>query len=155
MAIGGLISFHSNDADNLPVSTTKTGIEMESEIYDHALSICADAIKTFTSFTNKWKGRIRDTTQYFEKAKRKDAYLDVRIAGSKGRRMPRTGGRRYKPQLPTPKADTSMRRISYARPIKELEAVSDYLFNEQRAASEVGEECFVKLLAEAKTDRLK
>lgn len=152
MAIGGLISFLSNNADALPVSTTKTGIEMESEIYDHALSVCAEAIKVFTSFTNKWKGKIKDTAVYFDNGTRKDALLEIELAKKDGRKVAKLNATRFKPQLPLPSSVKTMQRITFARPIKDIELVSTYLFNEIRPASEVGERCFDNIVALAKGD---
>ncbi|MER8896075.1 ATP-binding protein [Mesorhizobium sp. M0187] len=155
MAISGVMSFLSNDASALPVSTTKTGIEMESEVYDHAVDVCSSAIKIFTAFTNRWKGRVADTSKFFRDAKKVDAVVDVNLAQSKvGKRNSKTGAIQYKPVLPAPPADGEERRISFSRKRSEIEIVSQYLFNEVRTPSDVGEECFEQTLAHAKRAQL-
>lgn len=150
MAISGLISFVSNDANALPVSTTKSGIEMESEVYDHALTYCAEGIKIFTAFTNKWKGQVSNTAEFFEKAKPADPVLEMRLAESSHGKSVRKEGSRFKPTLPTPnKPKKNERRISFSRPISEIDLVSEYLFNEVKGAREAGEvgiECFERSL---------
>lgn len=151
MVIGGIISFLSNDANVLPVSTTKNDIDMETEIYHHALSVCSDALKVFTTFTNKWKGRSTETKKYFQQARRVEAATEIVLAEStKGRKISRTGGRRFRPDLPMPEIVKKERLISFRRAIKDIDLVSDHLFNEVRSAAEVGEECFDQTLAKAK-----
>ena len=150
MAISGLISFVSNDADALPVSTTKTGIEMDSDVYDHALTHCSEGIKLFTTFTNRWKGRVKETTRYFEKAKLLDVN-ELKLAESKrGRSAGSARANIFRPALPMPKVTKTQSRISYIRPISDIETVSRYLFNEDRRAGDVGEECFDRTLLQAK-----
>jgi hypothetical protein len=154
MAISGIISFYSNDAESLPVSTTKTGVDMDSEVYDHALTVCAEGIKVFTSFTNKWKGRTKETAVYFERSQRVDPVIDLDLANTKGIKNTRLSGKRFKPDLPVPARDATMRRISFVKPTKDIEALSEYLFNEPLSdsitPSDVGGECFDRLLSEAK-----
>lgn len=149
LAIGGLMSFMSNNADALPVSTTKTGVEMESEVYDHALTLCAEGLKIFTSFTNKWKGRVSDTAPIFDEAILQESYLDIRLAQSDGHRVARDAGLRFRPVLPLPKREDNMKRISFMRPGDHIDLVSDYLFDESRTASAVGEACFDRFVEAA------
>ena len=126
MAIGGLISFMSNNADALPVSTTKTGLEMESEIYDHALSICAEGLRVFTSFTNKWKGQVAQTAPLFDRAKLRDSYFDINLAATKGRAITRSGAQRFKPDLPLPVRDDNVKRISFTRHKDYIDLASEH-----------------------------
>ena len=146
LAIGGLMSFFSNDAEKLPVSTTKTGIDMESEIYDHALSQCADGLKVFTAFTNKWKGRVPETAEIFDKAELCDGYFDIDLAKTKGRAIARYGGKRFKPALPLPVRDHNLKRITFTRPKDHVDLVSEHIFAEIRSPSEVGEQCFDRVV---------
>jgi hypothetical protein len=149
MAISGIISFLSNDANALPVSTTKTGIELESEVYIHALNACATGLKLFTSFTDKWKGRVKETSKYFEAATRRDAISEVDLAATKGRKVADLATQ-YKPDLPLPPTTVTERRITFVRSVREIALLSDFFFNEARSPSEVGEECFSRCLAKAK-----
>jgi hypothetical protein len=147
MAVGGFISFHSNDASALPVSTTKTGVEMDSEVYDHALTICAAALKIFTGFTNSWKGRLSETQKFFDAADPKDAYLNAEL--SRASKVSSDGSHTYKPSLPKPPADDRNRRISFVRPKPDVDLLSMYLFNEIVEPSVVGARCFDQLRAKA------
>ena len=55
-AIAGLVVLMSNDAEKLPVSTTKRGLDVGSEVYLKVRQACIEGMKLFTDFTNKWKG---------------------------------------------------------------------------------------------------
>ena len=119
---------------------------MESDVYDHALSACATGIKLFTSFTNKWKGRVKETAPLFEASPRVDAMLSVDLASSqKGRRVSISPAVQYKPSLPLPSNTSTDRRIVFVRPISRIDRLSEHLFNEARSASEVGAECFDRI----------
>jgi len=124
---------------------------MESEVYDHAVDVCASALKIFTSFTNKWKGRIADTGKFFKESKVSDAVIEVTLAQSNvGKRNTKTGSIQYKPQLPTPPSAGDERRISFSKKTSEIEVVSLYLFNESKAPTDVGIGCFDRVLADAR-----
>jgi len=151
VAVAGLISFHSNDADTLPVNTTKTGIDMETEVYEHAVSICAEAIKHFTSFTNKWKGNTKETVEFFDHAQLSDALFGIKLAQSSHAKTKRLyDATCFVPDLPAPSSQTTNRRVSFVKDIKEIKLVSEYLFGEILKPGPVGEECFDRFLHDAK-----
>jgi hypothetical protein len=110
-----------------------------------------EGIKTFTNFTNAWKGMEADAAQYFEDTPRKDARREIALArdhGSSVRGLP--GAKKFKPSLPAP-ASKSSRRISFVRELDEIEAVSTFLFDEKNALpKDVGNACFERVLKEAK-----
>jgi len=104
VTISGIVIFSSNDAAKLPVTTTKRGIDQNSELYASVKDVMREALKVFTSFTNKWKSQTQERTEIQKAAKAVDirqaiasvpmnAWADVR----KG-----LGGRRFVPILPIP-----------------------------------------------------
>lgn len=150
-SIAGFAVFTSSDADLLPVSTTKRGLDVGDESYLKARKALIEGIKTFTDFTNKWKGMESEANEYFKQAKRKDARSALALAKDHGQTIRGGGGaRRYSPSLPLPEKSNPRRRISFVRGSDEVKAVSEYLFGENEHPSVVGAECFDKFLEKAK-----
>jgi len=145
-SIGGLMIFNSSAAELLPISTTKRGVEMDSEIYLRARSVCQEGIKTFTNFTNKWKGLEQDASNHFPD-KKMDARTNITsnlTRGTSVRRGPGAGGFRYSPSLPVPvRSGKEVKRISYTKDIADVKSVSEFLFDDSEVnANTVGSKCF-------------
>jgi len=150
-AIAGLVVLMSNNAEHLPISTTKRGLDVGSEVYLKVRQACVEGIKVFTDFTNKWKGIEKDASEFFETAERKDAKTQVRLAADRGvavRGM--AGAKKFKPTLPTPETRSKRRRISFMKDLEEIDRVSIHLFKEKgQPPSVVGERCFDRILKES------
>ena len=149
--IAGLIVFSSADASQLPISTTKRDLDVDTEVYFRARKSMVEGLKSFTNFTNKWKGMEDDTDQYFSN-KSVDAKTQVTLAKKHGKRVRgEPAARKYVPALPLPKSRDPRRRISFLRKESEIKVVSEYLFDEPgQKPSIVGEECFDQFFDEAK-----
>lgn len=154
VAISGIVTFVSNDAGKLPVTTTKRGIDQNSELYASVKDVMREALTVFTKFTNKWKSQTQERTEIQKTTKSIDirnaataipdsAWSDVR-RGLKGRR--------FVPKLPLPEQAKTHSRISFTRPIEQINIITKYLFDpgETPKPSEVGEAAFDHVLAEAK-----
>lgn len=153
-AISGIVIFSSEDASLLPMTTTKRGIDAQSELYLHVRDKMIEGMKIFTNYTNVWKGKglVEESRTSF--ARTSQATVDELQGQTKKLSMSSTRGvvkgRQFKPVLPRPVTLRKEERISFTRPTKEVRAVSKYLFdNPDRKASEVGEECFSLVLKEA------
>lgn len=150
-AIAGLISFNSNDAEKLPISTTKRGLDAGSDVYFVARKAVTEGLKTFTSFTNKFKGIEDEANQFFAKAARSDVKTSISLAEEHGVQVRGAMAKKYVPVLPEPTNKTVRRRVSFVRPDDEVKAVSDYLFADSgQNPAIVGAECFDRFLKEAK-----
>jgi hypothetical protein len=165
IAISGIVHFHSKESQKLPITTTKRGIDSSSEIYLYVKDFMREGLKIFTSYTNKWKKDLAE-----EKRRIKSANLvspnEVfsRISDDKWkspRQRNRTARfsilneRKYTPTLPSPKSALSGvlkgKKVIFYKPEGDIELVSEYLFEDSnRDPSEVGSECFDKVLREAK-----
>lgn len=147
--IAGLIVFSSADASKLPISTTKRDLDVGSDVYLKARKALMEGIKTFTDFTNKWKGMEDETEEYFEVA-RADAKTGVSLAANHGKSVRgQPDSKKYVPKLPMPTAKDPKRRISFVRNESKIRAVSEYLFEDsEQSPAAVGEECFNLFLAE-------
>lgn len=149
-AIAGLISIYSADAEKLPLSTTKRGLDATSEYYLIAREQSIAGIKIFTDFTNKWKGNERGANEFFQSAKKKDAKTGIALAQNYGKVVRgMEGAKRFKPDLPTPQKTSRTSRISFTKSKDDIEAVSLKLFGDTDAKpSAVGEEAFDRILKE-------
>ena len=135
IALAGIVIFKCNDAIKLPVTTTKRGIDQNSELFGHVKEVMRDALKHFTSFTNKWKSQSpeRDEIQGTVKA------IDIRsaaisIPANKWKTVKKgIQGRRFVPTLPEPVQENKTRRIQFTKPIEEIAAIGAYLLDDAKA----------------------
>ncbi|HAX78805.1 MAG TPA: ATP-binding protein [Cyanobacteria bacterium UBA11372] len=155
IAISGVVYFRSPDARKLPITTTKRGIDASSDIYLSVKDFMREGLKTFTSYTNKWKANPVEEKERVEKAQPvAPNEIFSKIPDEKWAKVRKnTGGRKYVPSLPTPESqngEVSKKNIKFSRPAKEIKVVAEYLFEDsERDPSEVGNECFEKVLREA------
>ena len=153
IAIAGMVRFLSNDASKLPLTTTKRGIDLNSDIYLRIRDKMQEGTKFFTSYTNKLK---KDPDMRRKVFKETEA-IDVRsFEGSKttsslkwkdDRKL--GGGKTFVPIMPAVKADT-MKVIRFSREREQVEAVAILLFDDANvSAADVGGACFDQFLPQA------
>ncbi len=152
IAITGFVIFDGNPT-NLPMTTTKRGVDANSPLYTTVRERMQEGLLKFTKFTNDWKGF--DTSKIFENAdplslpeiQKYAAKGKVKFSALQGEGKQR----RSLPHLPERPKEITDKLISFRRPIKEIKAVSQLLFEtEDRKPSEVGEECFDFVLRKVK-----
>lgn len=150
-AIAGLIIFYSNNAEKLPISTTKRGLDVGSDVFLMARKAAMEGLKTFTDFTNKWKGMEDDTVRFFDTSKKSDVKTSVALAQTYGSSIRGMGdAKKYVPNLPLPDNKNPRRRVSFVREDQDIKRLSKFLFDDtNQHPSLVGGECFDRLLAEA------
>lgn len=150
-SLAGVVEFRSNDTRQLPLTTTKRGVDAGKEVYVKTLHKMQEATKHFTRNTNRWKGSEPEIKGRFDAAERlglsklKDLAKKLSLSA-----IPGTSGKQFKPKLPEKKRITTTARISFIKPKTEIEAVSCLLFDEVRESSTVGEACFDRILSESK-----
>jgi Histidine kinase-, DNA gyrase B-, and HSP90-like ATPase len=153
IALAGVVIFTSNDAIKLPVTTTKRGIDQNSELFGQVKDVMREALKHFTSFTNRWKSQNTER----DEVQSKTESVDIRAAAA---RVPDTswkdvkkgiGGRRFIPDLPKPIQENNTRRIQFTKPIEEIAFVGEYLLDNSNAIpADVGMAAFDWALKKAK-----
>jgi len=150
-SIAGFIVFSTDHPEKLPISTTKRDLEVGSDIYLDARKYCMEGLRECTSFTNRWKGMEEEAGQFFDRAERKDARTEVRLAADHGIAVRgEQHAKKHPPRLPVPETRNPMRRISFTRKETAIKSVSAHLFGEtSQAPSVVGQECFDKILKQA------
>lgn len=158
ISIAGIVILKSEHPDELPLITTKRGMDPTSDLYAKVKLIMIDGMKLFIDYTNKWKGRldqekrISSNVETVELANVADMIKKVPEEAWRPttRIVPDAIGKRYVPKLPLPVSARRNRFVRFTRPIEEIKVVSEYLFeDENRPASIVGNECFQKILDEA------
>ncbi|MCK5581839.1 MAG: ATP-binding protein [Candidatus Omnitrophica bacterium] len=154
IAISGIVVFTSDKAGLLPTTTTKRGIDGNSEVYLRVRDKMIEGMKVFTSYTNQWKSKelVAQSKECFEKT----AILSVEEIKKEVNKIHLnktagvTSGSQFKPILPRPEKKTDKERISFVRAIKDIRIVSKHLFGvPNRNVSQVGEECFDLIKKEA------
>lgn len=152
ISIAGTVVFKSNDARKLPLTTTKRGIDGNSEIYLSAKEFMREGIKIFSDFTNKWKKSSKELQVLNSQLSTIDpeaahALVPTEKWASVTRGM---GGKKYKPNLPLPKEEDPLRQIKFSRRQSQITEVCNYLFDESNISpSDVGGKCFDDILARA------
>lgn len=151
-SIAGVVHFRSDDAGKLPLTTTKRGIEAGSDVYLIAKEKMREALKKFTSFTNRFKVDQRYKQKLFREATtRPITLIDDMSQKAKWKNDPRIkGGKVFSPSLPELEKNDKLRWIKFTKDISEIRAVSDFLFERPDAdAGKVGETCFDRTHKEA------
>jgi hypothetical protein len=150
--IAGIVEFRSPNTANLPVTTTKRGIDAGKDIYTLVRQRMQEGLKQFTKNTNKWKGHEGELKGRFKQMPTLDL-IELRETAAKLNLTTVKGAgtqKQFNPELPEKKKKTTTLRVTYVREAAEIEKVSRYLFNEVRTANEVGETCFERQLTETK-----
>lgn len=156
IGIRGIVFFESNTPKDLPMTTTKRGIDLTSEVYAVTKNKMREGLKIFTGYTNTWKGRYSEEKTYSSQT----TEVPVSELISREKQVAHLGKIVYsrdgvfKPKLPKPTNETEFRRISFSKNKDEIQVVGKYIFGEddsiERPPTKIGEECFDKFLQKAK-----
>jgi len=152
ISIAGVVIFRSNDPGKLPITTTKRGIDGNSELYLNVKEHMREGMKLYTDFTNKWKGASTEQNSLKSKtaASSVESIIDMLSDRNWSKVSKGMGGTKFKPTLPTPKEDDPIKQIRFSRKKSQIALVSEYLFeNSTTAAGEVGAQCFDDVLRKA------
>jgi hypothetical protein len=149
--IAGIVEFRSLNTANLPVTTTKRGIDTSKDIYTLIRQRMQEGLKCFTKNTNRWKGFESELKSRFDELKPLDLKELKKTARKLNLVTVRGDGdqKQFKPDLPEKKKIETTRHITFTKELTEIETVSQHLFNEIRTPDKVGETCFDRILAEA------
>lgn len=151
-SIAGVVEFRSNDPESLPLTTTKRGVNGNSDVYLSVKNYMREGLKLFTNFTNQWKKSPEQRDGLHDDADRvaPDEVFALVAARMKASRREK-GSSTFVPALPTPKPTSSERWIRYKKPVVEVQALAQFLFDDAEASpSAVGERSFDTTLAAAK-----
>ncbi len=156
IGIAGVVIFTSDDAEKLPITTTKRGVDGNSDIYLATKDFMREGMKLFTDFTNRWKGNSEAKRKMFSDAPQtlslNNKNVDRVVPDNKWSKVTRSiGGNAYKPKLPVPRESDPLKQIKFNRKISEIKLVSQFLFDDDSfAPTDVGNYCFEHFLERAK-----
>jgi hypothetical protein len=157
IGIRGIVIFESNNPKNLPMTTTKRGIDTSSNIYAAVKDQMRKGLKMFTDYTNRWKGQNAKERTFSTVAKSTPIEVLVRtqeeiekIAPVKFRKN--HGGIVFNPELPKPPNDKPYKIIRFSKGTEEILDIVEYFFHDRThpiSPSEIGEKCFEYVLDKA------
>lgn len=153
VSIAGVVIFNSKDAKKLPVTTTKRGVEGNSELYLAVKNIMRDGLKQFTDFTNKWKSPTEERAAAMRGATSSYLAQDVEGHVDDGQWKNNPGelkGKLFKPKLPKPKDIDPVKSIQFSRQLKEINEIREYFDDAGMSNSQVGTKCFEYVLQRAR-----
>ncbi|WNY28843.1 hypothetical protein MmiEs2_10510 [Methanimicrococcus stummii] len=156
IGIKGFVIFESNNPANLPMTTTKRGIDLSSPIYSDVKDRMMEGLRLFIGYTNSWKGRLQQEKQYSKNAESlpytKILDNSSKIQDTYGIKLSKTRttpGVLFKPKLPEPPNEKKYINIRYTKPVDEIDILKRYFYNElsdEAKPSTVGEKSFDKVL---------
>ncbi|WP_341327216.1 ATP-binding protein [Methylotuvimicrobium sp. KM2] len=157
ISISGVLEFRSNKLLNLPLNTTKRGLDTSSSVYLTVFDYMTEGLKIFTDFTNKWKGREEETNDAFanttSKKPREILELMDNSEFSSVRKI--DSALRYAPKLPQPEDKNPLRRIVFTRRADDITTLAIELFEDPKTKpSEVGQRCFDLALQRLKEEEV-
>jgi hypothetical protein len=147
IGIAGIVHFRSKDTANLPLTTTKRGIDASSPVFLQAKNKMRDGLKRFTSMTNRFKKRPDERDRLFA-ATRSYTLDDLTELSSKATFNADRGianAKVYVPKLPDLKK-SSDKTIKFIRPDRQIKKVAQKLFDDADVhPNKVGEACFDRI----------
>ena len=155
ISISGIVFMYSDNPEELPLTTTKRGLDPTHPVYLQIKPMMIEGLKKFTSYTNQWKGRL----DHERNLSRSDSYIEIsninkmfeQINDSEWKKTRKIPGYKYSPELPKPTEKSSLYKIiKFKKHVQDIQKVSDYLEIDTDKPNEVGEYCFDKTLYEAK-----
>jgi Histidine kinase-, DNA gyrase B-, and HSP90-like ATPase len=167
ISIVGTVHFRSSEPRKLPITTTKRGLDVSSDLYLYTKDFMREGLKMFTSYTNKWKDNIAQEKKIMKKTQQVDPNLifgTVSTAAwtktkkkASDKSVNVVDEKYYKPSLPVPPKVSPIeegKSIKFSRKTEEVKLVAAYLFgDENRDVNEVGDRCFEMILKVAQDSR--
>ena len=157
ISISGIALLSAEDAGDLPLTTTKRGIDTSTEIYDVVRELMMSATKEFTNFTNRWKNALQQRDELYRRSDMINLShlrrISQRPSFSLRQHSKYKNLRYFKPKLPRPSQRTNRARISYEVTDGDLSTVKSFLFegNDSVSNGNVGKRTFERVLKEATT----
>lgn len=140
-SIVGVVDMWSSKIDNLPITTTKNGVDLDSKLYRKILNRLMEALKVFTANTSAWKGSESTIKTRLDEAEK----LGISEIRSKSELIAWTqvrgdsAAKYFKPILPKKRKIKDHIKISYSKTPSEIAKVGEFLYDDPTAsAKEVG-----------------
>lgn len=157
IGIKGIVIFESTNPESLPMTTTKRGIDHSSPLYLTVKDRICEGLKIFTNYTNQWKGQNQAEKKFSSKASKvsiTELFNEEKLSTFGIHKRSSAKGKTFTPQLPKPENTKPYKIIRYAKNLESIQILSIFLFDEPDCPpSKVGEECFDRILNQAKENK--
>ena len=140
IAITGIVLLRSNTVKELPLTTTKRGIDAASNTYSQVKDLMREATKGLTVFANKWKKFPQRRDELY----RSGEYVDLPTLRMLSTSLPTTtsrkldGIRKYEPKYPEPQEEKTSVRVSFPALKKDVAALGVHFFDDASAKAGPG-----------------
>jgi hypothetical protein len=154
ISISGVVHFRSKTPINLPVTTTKRGLDTSSNVYGKVKERIKDGLRYFTNFTNVWKTPSEERTKLFESTIKFNALAPgqtkAEFVSLTIQKNAENDAQFQLPDLPKPtKIERSDITIKFTREKVQVEAIRTYfLGGSRKSASEIGGWCFDEIYSQ-------
>lgn len=144
IGIRGILTLDSDKPLDLPLTTTKRGLDASSTLYLNLKEYMREGTKRFTNFTNHWKADRIKAKKLFQDAELMELpalkTLQSRVTLDVVRKL--HGAERFTPNLPGPEP-SQMKRISFLKDQSDIARIAKALLDDPKAKpSDVGVACF-------------
>lgn len=161
IGIRGIVIFESKNPKNLPMTTTKRGVDTSSKIYSAVKDKMRQGLKLFTDYTNRWKGQNVEERKYSTVAKSVpvETFINISSTGSNNNPLPlrkSRDGLMFKPDLPKPPNDKPYKVIRYSKDEEAINELIEYFYQDRNhlvSPSQIGEKCFDIMLEKARNTK--
>jgi len=147
--IAGIALLWSDNVGDLPLTTTKRGLDASSVVYAKLLDVMREATKKLTSFTNSWKTKEARREPLGEAKPRSLAMLRAFEETKKVASGQFKGLEVFRPDLPKPPSKSRLPRVSFAAEKLEIDVLKEYFENSDLKNGEIGRLAFEEVLADA------
>lgn len=150
-SIAGVVQFRSKEPELLPLTTTKRGVNGNSDLYLSVKNYMREGLKLFTNFTNQWKKSPEQREELHDNAQKLTttevvAFMAQRLKASRREKNVST----FVPSLPSPKPTSTEKWIRFKKPTTSVQALALRFFDDAEAPpASVGEKCFDLAMADA------
>jgi hypothetical protein len=135
----------SDKPEKLPLTTTKRGLEASTNIYLVVREQMQIATKYFTTFTNRWKSKVKELEAFYRQSELRNVdRIRVMLKNAEFSKVKKiAGAERFQPELPQPKVEDKGQRIAFYRPRDKADKLGHALFGADDWDYEtLGETCF-------------
>lgn len=158
IGIRGIVIFESNNPKNLPMTTTKRGVDTSSKIYSAVKDKMRQGLKLFTDYTNRWKGQNVEERKFSTQAKSVsiESFMSAEEGDEVEKILPLRKSREgliFKPDLPKPPSDKQYKVIRFSKGEEEINDIKEFFYHDRNhlvSPSQIGERCFDVVLQDAR-----
>ena len=163
IGIRGVVIFESTDPVKLPMTTTKRGLNLSSELYSEIKNKMREGMRLFITYTNQWKGDALKLDRNFlnvEKVSYRDVLLNTKDFQqkyqTKFKQIRAQKANVFVPNLPKPDKNNKSIRIVYSKPIDKYNLLKHHYEKDSAdnlTPSDIGSLCFDEVLQQIQEDK--